>query len=461
MPRSSRSAFYWVGKDDRELYFASELRSLLAGLPTKPELNEDALQEYFCNSYITSPATILKGVMKVPPGNFLKFNTETEFLATRQQRYWNLPTTNRKFDDDSAKASLNEVLRKAVKQQLVADVPVGAFLSGGVDSSTIVSIAQSQLTVPLKTFTIGFEEDKFNEAKQARKIAEYLGTDHKELYLSVKEIAEELPNIVKTFDEPCGDVSLIPTRLLASFARKEVKVVLSGDGGDELFWGYARYKKALAYNKKLQGLRSITWHGNRFLGKTHAGNKFKKGLGILCSASLHDLYLKQNSHWLFPANSELTDTDHPDVLARSDFSTYLPDDVLFKVDRATMAAGLEGRVPLLGREVIEFAFSLPFEFKYKGGNQKYLLREILNDYLPRSKCESPKKGFNLPLGKWLREDLSDWARDVVRNSKLKDYDLIPHNKAINMLEDHIKGRSENTYLLWDYLVMSLWLDEYY
>lgn len=452
--------YYWLSEDKTEIYFSSELRSLLSGLPIRLDVDESALFEYFSLSYIAAPNTIMKGAKKIPPATYATINLSHDFLSVDLQKYWSLPEKIIDIGYAEAKIQLDILIQESIKDQLEADVPVGAFLSGGIDSSTVVSIAQTLSSSPIKTFTIGFEDDQYNEANDAKLVADFLSTDHHEIYLSSSDIINAIPSMVQTFDEPCGDVSLIPTQLLANFAKKEVTVSLSGDGGDELFWGYSRYKQASAYYSKFNKVRFIAASMNNTLGSRHLGQKFKKGVGVASANSLFSLYKRKSSHWLFPDIETQYDINCPETMAKSDFLTYLPDDVLFKVDRATMSCSLEGRIPFLNPKIIEFAYTLPLNLKLNKGIQKYLLKEVLANYLPKDIIDRPKKGFNLPLSNWLRVELADWARDLIWNSKLKAYKVIPHSKVCSMLESHIIGKSDHTYLLWDYLVMTLWLDEY-
>jgi asparagine synthase (glutamine-hydrolysing) len=452
--------YYWMDNKQEAIYFSSELRSLLAGFPVDPEINETALDEYFSLSYISAPNTIVKGVSKLPPATLAVIDLNNTKLNIKHTQYWQLPTNKIQIDVEEAKEELAHLVSDSVKMQMSADVPVGAFLSGGVDSSLVVSIAQSLSSRPIHTYTVGFNDNDFNEATDAKDFARYLNTEHNELYLSSKDILDCIPEIVKSFDEPVGDVSLIPTQILAQFARQEVTVSLSGDGGDELFWGYSRYLQATNYWKKFRHVRSLVRPLSKMVGSHHLGSKFKKGIGVIGSITLADLYNRKKSHWLF---NELTDVnlqDSPDDLARADFNNYLPNDVLYKVDRAAMSVGLEGRMPLLDKRIIEFAFQLPHKLKYKDGKQKFLLKEVLSDYVPHELMSRPKKGFNLPLAKWLRHDLADWAGDLIYNSKLKGYDVVPHDRVCEMFNEHLLGKSDYSYLLWDYIVMSLWVDEY-
>ena len=452
--------YYWLSDDGAEIYFSSELRSLLSGLPKKLDVDETAMFEYFSLSYVPAPKTIMKGAKKLSPATYATINLSHDSLVVDLKKYWSLPEKTVDIGYEEAKFQLDTLIQDSIKDQLEADVPVGAFLSGGIDSSTVVSIAQSIASDPVKTFTIGFKDRQYNEANDAKLVADYLSTQHHEVYLSSLDVLENIPSMIRTFDEPCGDVSLIPTQLLACFTKGEVTVSLSGDGGDELFWGYDRYKIAMSYYSKFKNIRFVTGGIDNILGARHLGQKLKKGIGVAGSDSLHSLYLRKSSHWLFSDTKTQYDINCPDTMAKSDFHTYLPDQVLFKVDRAAMSCSLEGRIPFLNPKIIEFAFTLPFNLKLNRGTQKYLLKEVLADYIPREIINRPKKGFNLPLSTWLRVELADWARGIILNSKLQPYDVIPHSKVCNMLEDHILGKYDYTYLLWDYIVMSLWLDEY-
>ena len=452
--------YYWLDDTRTSIYFASEMKSLLAGIPVNISINNDVLSEYFSFSYVAAPRTIVNGVFKLSPATVATIDLNSSTLKIDIKSYWQVPQRSADLSFEEAKDTLKTLLTNSVKRQLVADVPVGAFLSGGVDSSLIVAVAQSLSDKPIKTFTIGFDDDKYNEANDAKLISEHLGTEHNQLYLSSKDILDHIPELVKSFDEPCGDVSLIPTQLLAKFTKQQVTVSLSGDGGDELFWGYSRYQQATKLWEKTNKIHRLIKPFSRLIDDVHLGNKIPKILGVLGSDSLVGLYRKKKSHWLFYETPHEFYSNEFDSLAKDDFCSYLPDDILFKVDRACMSVSLEGRIPFLDRDIVEFAYSLPHAFKCRNGEQKYILKEVLYDFIPREVMDRPKKGFNLPLSKWLKNELSDWATQLIKSSKLKHNSIIPHKKITKMLEDHIAGRKDNTYLLWDYIVITLWLNEY-
>jgi asparagine synthase (glutamine-hydrolysing) len=391
------------------------------------------------------------------------------------------------------------LLKDAVRQQMMADVPLGAFLSGGVDSSTVVALMQAQSARPVKTFTIGFHEEGYNEAEHAKAVAAHLGTEHTELYVTAQQAMDVIPRLPSLYDEPFSDSSQIPTFLVSQLARQHVTVSLSGDAGDELFCGYNRYQMTaklwsnissapMPLRKLLaRGLTAVppnTWdrlagaakgvlpHSVRY---SKVGDKLHKGAGVLGSSSLDALYLGLVSHWDDPA-SVVVGGFEPDTLLVGnapplpgldsiqrmmalDMLTYLPDDILAKVDRAAMGVSLETRVPFLDHRVVEFAWRLPQSMKLREGQSKWALRQVLYRHVPKSLIERPKMGFGVPIDNWLRGPLRDWAENLLDESRLRNEGFFHPGAVRTKWQEHLSGQRNWQYHLWDVLMFQAWLEE--
>jgi asparagine synthase (glutamine-hydrolysing) len=398
-----------------------------------------------------------------------------------------------------AEEKLTAHLNTAIAGQMVADVPVGAFLSGGIDSTLIVALMQAQSPRPVKTFTIGFEEASFNEATYAAQAAHALGTDHTELYVSSRQAMDVIPELPRIYDEPFADSSQVPTVLISRLARQKVTVSLSGDGGDELFGGYTRYNQGLRAWRRLKtvpfALRrtlagTIERVSVRNLNRLHdafswllppdwrlsnPGDKARKFGRVLQLNSPEELYLNLISHWQEP-NSVVIDGREPSTLLRTgatglrdrgliermmylDLVTYLPDDILCKVDRAAMSVSLETRVPYLDHRVVEFAWTLPIEHRVDGSTGKRILRDILARHVPKSVFERPKMGFGIPIQDWLRGPLRDWAESLLDESRLRADGYFNPAPIKRTWDEHVRGGRDWGYLLWDVLMFQAWLDE--
>jgi asparagine synthase (glutamine-hydrolysing) len=392
---------------------------------------------------------------------------------------------------------LHGLLLTVVRLRMISDVPLGAFLSGGVDSSTVVALMQAQSNRPVKTFTIGFHEDGYNEATDAKRVAEHLRTDHTELYLSPKDAQDVIPLLPHMYDEPFSDASQIPTFLVSRLARGRVTVSLSGDGGDELFGGYNRYQltRSIWNAMKLipRSLRSLTGSTLRLIpprtvdasfrllrpilpNKLHhsaPGDKAHKLASLLSLGGPQELYYRALSHWENPSEivvgSNEPDTVREciaqsckrhgveDAMMLTDLLHYLPDDILTKVDRASMAVSLEARVPLLDHRVVEFAWNLPLRFKIREGISKWILRQVLYKYVPPALIERPKMGFGVPIDRWLRCDLRDWAENLLSVKSLSENGLFQADRIREKWREHLSGRRNWQYLLWDVLVFQDWI----
>jgi len=420
--------------------FSSELKSFHEHPNFEKEINVDALALFFQYSYILEPHTIFRHTYKLPAGHYAELNIQNAELKIH--KYWdvidsyNKPKLDISFEE--AKAQTEKLLKSACEYRMVSDVPVGMFLSGGYDSSAVTAILQKDRTEKLKTFSIGFNEEKYNEAQYAKKVAEYLGTEHTEYYCTQKDAQELLPLMSQIWDEPFGDSSNIPTTLVSRLARKSVTVSLSADGGDEIFGGYDKYTLSLKYQKMfskipfrsaigsmmeaiepkyLIGLNKTYNFGNRYeklkiLLKAKNEQEIMNGVGYYFNPSEVDKLLGTTSK-LSTSFDDVTrlmpHNDCIDKMMAIDYKTYQLDDILTKVDRATMSVSLEGREPLLDHRIIEFVATLPSSFKIKDGNKKYILKSIVHDYIPKELMDRPKMGFSIPLNEWFGDELKKYV----------------------------------------------------
>ena len=475
--------------------FASELKALRAHPGWRPELDRDAMGAYLRFAYVPAPHTIYRGVRKLEPGCLLTIGGEGD---ERSAPFWSLGAVvaqgraaRRDLADGEAIEALDRLLREAVGRRMVADVPLGAFLSGGIDSSAVVALMQAQSARPVRSFTIGFHEAAYNEADQAKAVARHLGTDHTELYVEAGQARDVIPRLPDHYDEPFADSSQIPTVLVAELTRRHVTVALSGDGGDEIFAGYNRYVWAAALWRRLgwlpaplrgaaggllRALPPAAWDSLFALIPSGArprlaGDKLHKLAAILRADGADGLYRGLVSQWDDPAQllaegreprGLLSDpaVAHavPDFVERMryvDTLTYLPDDVLTKVDRATMAVGLEARVPLIDHRVVAFAWGLPARMLIRGGVSKWLLRQVLYRYVPPALVERPKMGFGVPIDFWLRGSLRDWAEDLLAEPALRETGLAPGPIRARWRE-HLAGGRNWQHPLWVILMLQAW-----
>ena len=450
--RAGEKPLYY-GWSGGALVFGSELRALRKFPDWKCEIDRGAIRLLFRHGYIPAPHTIYREVFKLRPGSFLVIRaSELSQRKLALTQYWNAHDVAVQKAENSLQLSpqealdrLDVLLRDSVRLRMVADVPLGAFLSGGIDSSLIVALMQSLSTRAVKTFSIGFPESQFNEAKHAAQVARHIGTDHSELYVTYQEMLAVVPRLPDLYDEPFADSSQIPTYLVAGLARSQVTVSLSGDGGDELFGGYQRYRRIEnlwrttrscpsllrgAIGKSVGRIARTLDVGPGLIAKgkverwrVRAARRLADGGQALAISDRAAFYRRMTSAWATSATAVVGGDDLPtvfqapdngatlshfqDQMMYLDLAQYLPDDILVKVDRATMAVGLESRIPLLDHRVIEFAWNLPYELKCVGGKTKWLLRHLLHRYVPRDLVERPKMGFGVPLTAWLRGPLRD------------------------------------------------------
>ena len=496
----------YYGRLGDTLLFGSELKALIAHPAFHGEIDRGALALFMRHSYVPAPFSIYRGIAQLPPGTILTITSLADALPSPVP-YWSARSVAEagiaapfKGGDPEAIERLDTLLRDAVGLRMIADVPLGAFLSGGIDSSTVVALMQAQSSRPVKTFTIGFHEPGYNEATQAAEVARHLGTDHTELYVTPEEARAVIPKLPQLYDEPFADPSQIPTYLVSELARRQVTVSLSGDGGDELFGGYNRYfwgqklwrsvERVPATMRRagagtITAVSPMTWDRefrrfNRFLPtrlrQRLPGDKLHKLAEILAARDPEDLYKGLLSHWKQPNDlvigghewpTALSDRSQwaslPDFVQRMmylDLIGYLPDDILAKVDRASMGVSLEARVPLLDHRVVEFAASLPLSMKIRGGEGKWLLRQVLYKYIPASLIERPKMGFGVPIDGWLRGPLREWAEALLDEGRLRREGFFHPEPIRRKWAEHLSGARNWQYHLWDVLQFQAWLEHW-
>lgn len=486
---------YW-GHFGNLLLFGSELKALRAHPGWPVEINRDAIAAFVRFNYIPTPHSIYRNVYKLQPGAILEIDARSEVHI---DHYWSLEDAIERArrnpfhgSDADAEEALASVLGNAVERRMISDVPLGAFLSGGIDSSTVVSLMQSNSTRPVRTFSIGFEEEEYNEAHFAKAVANHLGTDHTELYVTHDEARDVIPRLTEIYDEPFADMSQIPTYLISALTRRHVTVALSGDGGDELFCGYNRYFYAMSLRPFVstlpQPLRRVaasairtlppsTWNrGQRFLPARMQYPNFGEKLHKLAGTLLQDedqTYLGLLSQFHQPNEivnggvepatviaSPKAKRFVPDYVERMqylDTLTYLPDDILTKVDRASMAVSLEARVPIIDHRVVELAWRLPRRMRYRDGKSKWILRRVLRRFVPEKLIDRPKMGFGVPIDHWLRGPLREWAEDLLSESALISEDLFKPSQIRARWKAHLEGRENWQYPLWTIIMVQDWL----
>lgn len=489
----------YYGRQNNTFMFSSELKSLKIHPDFEGVIDRQALSQYFRLNYIPTPLSIYQDIFKLEPGVIVTFDENGYELS--KEAFWSLEDEYAEgpgldnCDDSLYIDELEHLIKKSVAAQMIGDVPLGAFLSGGVDSSTIVAILQEMSDKPVCTFTIGFDDPQFNESKDAKLVADYLGTNHHEFMISSNEAIEiitELPNI---YDEPFSDSSQIPTILVSRLAKNVVTVCLSGDGGDELFCGYNRYQfgvnvwsfasKIPLSARVLLGklLLSVTPLWLDKIGKftlldrlyPNLGNKVQKIAVALKANSIEDLYMRLVSNWsvddLLVKNSEpktppllsrlerLKNLEDVEKMMLWDMQSYLMDDVLVKTDRATMASSLEARVPLIDPQITKFSAMLPTSLKIRKGKGKWILRQVLFRYVPKELIERPKKGFSVPVSDWLRGPLKDWAEGLLDANLIEKQGYLDSALIQSRWSEHIKDKRDWGAQIWSVLMFQLWLEE--
>jgi asparagine synthase (glutamine-hydrolysing) len=488
----------WMGNS---FLFASELKAFRVYPDFHAEINREALASFLRYGYIPAPTSIYQGICKLPPGTTLTLDCRHGKTLPEPVPYWTVRKAaeaglNHPLDlpESEAVDALDQLLRHAVSQQMVADVPLGAFLSGGIDSSTIVSLMQAQSSRPVRTFSIGFGEQFFNEAVHARGVAQHLKTEHTELYVTPADALAVIPQLAGLYDEPFADASQIPTYLVSRLARRAVTVSLSGDGGDELFAGYRAYRLAHAIWKRLRWLppvmrraaagmlASVTPHGweqvfaglpLRLRGQASGDRVHKLAELIHDVQDVETTYDSLVSRWkhvhtlvpgmpLDSSGGEVrTHWEYPaspiDRLMYQDQMRYLPDNILAKVDRASMGSSLESRAPLLDHRIVEFAWRVPMRMKLRQGQGKWLLRQVLYRYVPAELIERPKMGFCVPIGDWLRGPLRDWAEDLLDEMKMTQQGFLNSQPVLRKWREHVSGNRNWQDHLWHVLMFQDWL----
>ena len=488
----------YYGFARKDFVFASELKAIRAHPSFKPVVNRNAIALFLRHNYIPAPYTIYEGLHKLPAGNMLEIGSDFGVELPLPKPYWNLKTviekglSNSFIRDEQALADqLESLLRDAVKIRMYSDVPLGVFLSGGIDSSLITALMQAQSTQPVRTFTIGFHETGFNEASYASKIAAHLGTAHTQLYVTSQDALKVIPRLSDIYDEPFADSSAIPTYLLSRLTRNYVTVALSGDGGDELFGGYNRYlwcTKLWNITSRIpkrarQGIQAVlrsipanAWDGMPKLNVQALADKIHKISEVLPIENQQDLYYSLISHWKKPADivnnssEPLTAVTNPKSSIRNinsvermmytDLCSYLPDDILVKVDRASMASSLEARAVYLDYRVAELAWKIPFSLKIRGSATKWVLRKILDRYVPAGLVKRPKMGFAIPLHEWLRGPLKDWAEELLDEQKLKEDNFFNPAQIRIKWREHLSGKRNWQYHIWIILMFQAWKERW-
>lgn len=495
----------YYGLIEGSLVFTSELKALKEFPGFRPQINQPALAAYLQFSYVPTPLCIFENFQKLRPGVFRRITHNGSHFEQKDFTYWSTVDEAKKAQKDlysdvtHAKQDLKDLLEKTVARMMISDVPLGAFLSGGIDSSAIVAVMQRVSDRPVNTFSIGFEEEQYNEAKHAADVAAHLGTHHTEMYVKPSDALNVIPSLPQMYCEPFADSSQIPTHLVSKLAREHVTVSLSGDAGDEVFGGYNRYfwgpnlfnkmsrvPKAFrsVARKGIECFRPESWDqlfkvmspilpGK--LKQRMPGNRLHKLAGVLHVKDLLQMYRVLVSQWQDPGElllsaksaetvlDELQDQvefDGVSLMMLADQLSYLMDDILVKVDRASMSVSLESRVPFLDPEVVRFGWRLPLDFKIRDGVSKWILREVLYDMVPKEKLDRPKMGFGIPVDTWLRSDLRPWAEELLDERLVKEQGLFSSEVIQKYWQEHLSGKRNWQPQLWALLMFQAWYKEF-
>jgi asparagine synthase (glutamine-hydrolysing) len=493
----------YYGHTGDSFLFASELRAIHAWPNARLTVDRDVLATYLRYGYVPSPYSIYEDIWKCPPGSLARINENAE-IVEEPISYWQLDsvidngtTERRQWDEEELLDRFESLMLEAVGTRMEADVPLGALLSGGFDSSLIVALMQKQSDRPVKTFSVGFADSEYNEAPHARAVANHLGTDHTERFVSAEDAREVIPQLPQLCDEPFGDSSQIPTYLISKMVRKDATVALSGDGGDELFAGYNRHFKTRKYwdwlSRFPRVLRQAAGHAASAVPTgllTSAAEMLHPNLREMSEADLRverfvrmmkardadEVYKRLVTWWpspekAVPGSSERSTIvesvdpqqgpgDFTERMMYLDQAKDLPGDMLVKVDRASMATGLEVRVPLLDHRVVEFSWHVPLRYKIRNGSGKYLLKQLVRRHIPGSLMDRPKKGFSVPIKKWLRGSLKDWADDLLDPRQLERDGFFDPEVVRRYFREHVEGRRSHQHALWTLLMFQMWYDEY-
>ena len=486
----------YYGNHNGVLLFGSELKSMKVHPAFEKQLDHDSLNTFIRYSWISSPHCIYKNTHKLIPGSYINFNSPSDYTSAKPVKYWsaynvlqNAITNRYTVSIEEAEKELEAYLIDAVRIRMIADVEVGALLSGGIDSSIVTALMQKLSTSPIKTYSIGFFEQSHNEADHAKEIASFLGTDHNELYLTSKNCLDVIPNLPSMYDEPFADVSQIPTYLVSNLAKQDVKVALTGDGGDEVFAGYVRYTRCLEqWNKykripktvkplisKLADMYSrMLWEvkpGSRHCRNRKIG-KYQKIARRISAESPEDLFCMMNARHhqkdqfvlqgkepktIFNEHADLSNTESAlRNLQYIDYVNYLTDDIMTKVDRASMSVSLETRSPLLDYRILKHAWSLPDSYLVKSGERKLLLKNLLYKYIPKDLVDRPKQGFGVPIHQWLKSDLNEWANDLLSSLSIKQQGIFDSELVSYYWDQQQQGCAKHDNLIWSLLMFQAW-----
>ena len=480
--RSGEKPLYYGWQDD-VFIFGSELKSLAAHPAFLKELDEDALSLFLRYAYVPTPWTIYRGIKKLQPGTYAKVSVDNRKKKLHVREYWKLKDIiiNTLMNPINANAEnaikeFQNIFSYVISQHMTADVSVGLFLSGGIDSSIIALLAQAQSSQPLQTFSVGFDDPKYDESGHAKSVADYLGTNHTEIFVSDKDVHDIVPKLPDIYDEPFADSSQIPTTILAKMARRHVTVALSGDGGDELFGGYRRHFQLHSlYNVCRFVPRPMKWIGYHLLSTVSQYKKIdiiREMLDTNRGAYINNIYSKMISHWKNPEEI-IHSTSIPDIFQTEtetwygalepasqvmilDFLNYLPDDILVKVDRSAMHSSLETRTPFLDHQIIEFSWRLPQSMKIKHNHSKWILRQILNKYVPEKLISRPKQGFSIPLHNLLRGPLRDWGESLLSKERLEAEGLFAPEMIRHSWNELMNGDDRWSHKVWIILMFQAW-----